>query len=136
MQGLVILAATVNEQGVPTDIKVLRGIPILNEAAIDAVKGWRYAVTLVDGAPRRVRVVEHVDFYLSDRERVRAHSALAQDRRMPAPLRVYAISQLVQAPRKHLKQATEALVAAAKDPDQAVANAAKSALEQLGTGNR
>lgn len=136
MQGLIILGVTANEDGRPTDIRVLRGIPILNEAAIDAIKTWRYAPTTVNGVARRVKFVEHVDFYLSDRERVRAYTRLAQDRQVLSPLRLFAISQLLHIPREHHKQATEALAAAAKDPDPSVATAAKTALEQLATGGR
>ena len=136
MQGLIILGVTANEDGRPTDIKVLRGIPILNEAAIDAIKTWRYAPTTVDGIPRRVRFVEHVGFFLSDRERVRAYTRLAQDGQVPSPLRLFAISQLLDVPRKHHEEVTEALVAAAKDPDPSVATAAKTALDQLATGGR
>jgi TonB family protein len=127
---------TVNEDGRPTDIRVLRGIPILDEAAIDAVKTWRYAPTAVDGVPRRVKFIEHVDFNLSDRERVRAYASVAQDRQLPSPLRLFAISQLLHVPRKLHKEATEALAASAKDPDPSVASAAKTALEQLATGGR
>jgi TonB family protein len=42
IQGLVILGVTVDECGRPVDLRVLRGIPILNETALTAVKGWRY----------------------------------------------------------------------------------------------
>src|SRR6266540_1089690 len=63
MQGLVVLAVTVDEEGRPAELKVLRGIPILDEAAIHAVKKWRYAPTALDGVRRRVKFIEHVLFY-------------------------------------------------------------------------
>src|SRR5882672_8292697 len=54
VQGLVILAVTVDEEGRPAEVKVLRGIPILDDAAIDAIKASRYAPTAVHGVRRRV----------------------------------------------------------------------------------
>ncbi len=131
IQGLVILGVTVDESARPVDIRILRGIPILNEAAVEALKTWRYEPATVDGISRRVKFVEHVGFFASDRDKLRAYSSLTQDRRSPTPLRLFAISQLVHIPRKLQKDAAEALEAASKDPDSSVAAAAKAALERL-----
>lgn len=49
--GLVILEASVNERGDVTDVKVLRSIKLLDQAAIDAVKQWRYKPVLLNGIP-------------------------------------------------------------------------------------
>jgi protein TonB len=49
--GLVILEAGVNERGEVTDVKVLRSLKLLDQAAIDAVKQWRYAPVLLNGIP-------------------------------------------------------------------------------------
>jgi protein TonB len=49
--GTVILEATVNEAGQVTDVKILRSIPLLDEPSIAAVKQWRYAPLLLNGAP-------------------------------------------------------------------------------------
>ena len=49
--GLVILEATVNEAGSVTNVTVLRSIPLLDNAAINAVKQWRYQPLLLNGAP-------------------------------------------------------------------------------------
>jgi TonB family protein len=62
VQGLVILDCTVNAEGVVTDVKVLRPIPELNDAAIDAVKQWRYAPAKVDGVAVPIRMAVSVDF--------------------------------------------------------------------------
>jgi protein TonB len=50
--GIVILEATVNERGEVVDVKVLRSIMLLDKAAIDAVKQWRYSPVLLNGTPR------------------------------------------------------------------------------------
>jgi TonB family protein len=51
VQGKVVLRITVNEQGFVTDAQVVSGHPLLNEAAIDAVRQWQYSPTLLNGAP-------------------------------------------------------------------------------------
>ena len=49
--GMVILEATVSETGRVTNVTVLRSIPVLDNAAISAVKQWRYQPLLLNGAP-------------------------------------------------------------------------------------
>ena len=49
--GMVILEATVNEAGNVTNVTVLRSLPLLDNAAIGAVKQWRYQPLLLNGAP-------------------------------------------------------------------------------------
>jgi len=49
--GVVILEATVNERGEVTNVVVLRSRPMLDRAAIEAVKQWRYAPLLLNGRP-------------------------------------------------------------------------------------
>src|SRR3972149_3099870 len=51
VQGVVILECTISPQGKVTDVKVLRGIPLLDQAAVDAVKQWVYTPTLLNGVP-------------------------------------------------------------------------------------
>lgn len=48
--GLVVLEATVNEKGEVIDVAVLRSLPLLDRAAIDAIKQWRYQPLLMNGA--------------------------------------------------------------------------------------
>jgi TonB family protein len=47
----IILVITVDEEGNVTDLKVQKGHPLLNPAAIDAVKQWKYSPTLLNGEP-------------------------------------------------------------------------------------
>ena len=133
VQGVVVLEVTVDEEGRPAEVKVLRGLSLLDGAAIDAIKASRYAPTTVDGVRRRVQFTEYVPFYISDRERLRAAATLAQDRRRAASMRTWAISDLLQIPAKYRQQVSAALSGAANDPDPTVADAAKQALERLAT---
>jgi protein TonB len=49
--GMVIVEAVIGEDGRVRDISVLRSIPMLDEAAVAAVKQWVYAPTLLNGIP-------------------------------------------------------------------------------------
>jgi periplasmic protein TonB len=42
VQGVVVLQVTVNPQGSVENLKVVTGHPLLIQAAIDAVKNWKY----------------------------------------------------------------------------------------------
>jgi periplasmic protein TonB len=65
VQGVVILECTISPQGKVTDVKVLRGIPLLDAAAIDAVKQWVYTPTLLNGVPVPVIMTVTVNFRLN-----------------------------------------------------------------------
>ena len=65
VQGVVILECTISPQGKVTDVKVLRGIPLLDSAAADAVKQWVYTPTLLNGVPVPVIMTVTVNFKLS-----------------------------------------------------------------------
>jgi TonB family protein len=58
----VVLEATIDEEGVVTDIKIVEGHPLFNEAALNAVKQWKYLPTLVGGEPVRVLATITVAF--------------------------------------------------------------------------
>ncbi len=51
VQGDVILTCTLAPDGRVVDLQVDSGPPLLREAALDAVRQWRYRPTLVDGRP-------------------------------------------------------------------------------------
>jgi protein TonB len=65
VQGVVILECTISPQGKVTQVNVLRGIPLLDQAAIDAVKQWVYTPTLLNGVPVPVIMTVTVNFKLS-----------------------------------------------------------------------
>jgi protein TonB len=64
IQGVVILEAVLDEQGAVRDVRVLRSIPLLDHAAADAVRQWRYLPTLLNGQPVPVVLTVTVTFTL------------------------------------------------------------------------
>jgi len=64
IQGIVILEATITPQGRVEGVKVLRGVPALDEAAVEAVKQWTYTPTLLGGVPVGVVMTVTVNFVL------------------------------------------------------------------------
>ena len=64
VQGVVIVEVRIDEQGMVGDVRTLRSIPLLDEAAIDAVKQWQYTPTLLNGVAVPVRMTVTVNFSL------------------------------------------------------------------------
>jgi protein TonB len=64
LQGVVILECVVDTRGRVQEARVLRGVPLLDQAALDAVRQWVYSVTLVDGRPVPVIMTVTVSFRL------------------------------------------------------------------------
>lgn len=62
VHGSIILECTVSPQGRVKDAKILRGIPLLDAAALEAVKQWVYTPTLWDGVPVPVIMTVTVRF--------------------------------------------------------------------------
>ena len=54
VQGTVILEATTDMYGRVVGVKVLRSVPLLDEAAVGAVRQWLYEPMVVSGRPRGV----------------------------------------------------------------------------------
>jgi protein TonB len=52
--GPVMLEAEIDEEGNVTDLKVISGHPLLVEAAVEAVKQWKYSPTILNGEPQRI----------------------------------------------------------------------------------
>jgi protein TonB len=65
VQGVVILEATIGTDGKVKDVRVLRSIPLLDQAAIDAVRQWEYTPTLLNNVPVPVIMTVTVQFTLS-----------------------------------------------------------------------
>ncbi|MEQ1911473.1 MAG: energy transducer TonB, partial [Vicinamibacterales bacterium] len=49
--GMVILEATVSTDGTVESVRVLRSVKFLDQAAVDAVKQWRYSPLVLNGVP-------------------------------------------------------------------------------------
>lgn len=65
VEGVVILECLLDTRGHVQEARVLRGVPLLDEAALDAVRQWVYSATLVDGVPVSVIMTVTVSFRLS-----------------------------------------------------------------------
>ena len=64
ISGVIILEVTIAADGRVADAKVLRSIPLLDQAALDAVRQWEYTPTLVNGVPVPVIMTVSVSFVL------------------------------------------------------------------------
>lgn len=59
---MVILEAVIDIQGNVRSARVLRSIPLLDQAAVDAVKQWRFTPTLLEGVAVPVLMTVTVNF--------------------------------------------------------------------------
>ena len=64
IQGVVIIEAVIDQAGKVGSAKVLRSIPALDQAAVDAVRQWEFTPTLLNGAPVPVVMTVTVNFTL------------------------------------------------------------------------
>jgi protein TonB len=64
VEGVVILEATISETGAVENVRVLKAHPLLDRAAVDAVRQWRYTPTRLNGMPVPVVMAVTVRFTL------------------------------------------------------------------------
>ena len=64
VQGVVIIEATLDERGNVVRTQVLRSIPLLDAAAIDAVRQWKFTPTLLNGIAVPIVMTVTVNFTL------------------------------------------------------------------------
>jgi periplasmic protein TonB len=65
IEGTVVLLAVIGKDGTVQDVRVESGLPILAQAAIDAVKQWRYRPYLLNGEPVEIDSRITINFTLS-----------------------------------------------------------------------
>ena len=65
IQGIVIIEATIGADGHVVNARILRSMPLLDEAALEAVRSWEYTPTLLNGVPVPVIMTVTVQFTLS-----------------------------------------------------------------------
>ncbi len=66
VQGVVILEAVIGRDGLVRDVRVLRGLnPLLDRAASEAVRTWRYSAALVDDRPVAVYLTVTINFRIA-----------------------------------------------------------------------
>ncbi len=65
IEGTVVLMAVIGQDGTVKDVRIESGLPILTQAAIDAVKQWRYKPYMIDGEAVEVDSRITINFTLS-----------------------------------------------------------------------
>jgi len=65
IQGAVQVEVVINEEGRVAQARVTRSVPLLDDAALNAVREWRFKPTVVNGQPAPVRTTLMVNFTLS-----------------------------------------------------------------------
>jgi protein TonB len=65
IEGAVVLMAVIGKDGSVEDVRIESGLPILAQAAMDAVKQWRYRPYLLNGEPVEVDSRITINFTLS-----------------------------------------------------------------------
>jgi len=65
IQGVVVLAVKIDNEGNVYDVELISGHPLLAEAAIDAVRQWKYKPYLLNGEPVEVETQVQVNFTLT-----------------------------------------------------------------------
>lgn len=66
IEGIVILEVSTDIYGRVQDINVLKSVPELDQAAIDAVKQWIYEPVIIDGKQRGAVFTVTVNFQLKN----------------------------------------------------------------------
>ena len=62
VQGDVVIEATIDDQGKVADARVVKSVPLLDQAALDAVRQWEYQPSLLNGVPTAVVMTVTVKF--------------------------------------------------------------------------
>ena len=138
VQAAVVVEVTIGPDGHPLRVKPVRNVPLFQEAVEQAIRGWRYEPTVVDGSPRSV--VVHEPFYFTLREDKMAEriAAWAKGQRPDWPgaleVKLWTVASLTRLASTQRKAAVTALQELAADPDERVAVGAKTALAALPAG--
>jgi protein TonB len=64
IQGTVQLEAVIAKDGTIQQLRVVKGHPLLVQSALNAVRQWRYAATVLNGQPVEVATTIDVIFTL------------------------------------------------------------------------
>ena len=64
IEGLVVLEIVIGKTGAVIETQLLRSIPELDQAAIDAVTQWQYEPTLLNGEPVEIEMAVTINFTL------------------------------------------------------------------------
>jgi protein TonB len=64
--GVVILDVAIATDGSVSNARVVRSIPIFDQAALDAVRQWKFEPTLLNGMPVEVEMAVTINFTTSE----------------------------------------------------------------------
>jgi len=64
IEGVVVLECVIDPRGRVVEVNLVKGLPLLDEAAVEAVRQWVYTPTLVNGVPTSVIMTVKVRFRL------------------------------------------------------------------------
>ena len=78
VEGVVIVEARADEKGNVEDARILRSIPLLDQAAVEAVKQWKYEPAIINGKPQKVIVTVTVRFMLKSGDKEKDLERFAQ----------------------------------------------------------
>jgi len=68
VQGQVRIDAVLDEQGNVVEMKIVSGHPLLYQAALDALKQWKYEPTYLNDQPIAVRLIVTITFQLGQQQ--------------------------------------------------------------------
>jgi TonB family protein len=64
VEGNVVIEATIDDEGKVAEARVVKSVPLLDQAALDAVRQWEYQPSLLNGVPTAVVATVTVRFTL------------------------------------------------------------------------
>jgi periplasmic protein TonB len=64
LEGVVVVECVIDERGRVQNATVVKGVPVLDDAALDAVRQWAYAPSMLNGVPVEVVMTVTVTFQL------------------------------------------------------------------------
>lgn len=96
VEGQVIVEATIGTDGTVRDVRVLRGNALFNDAAIEAVRKWKFETTFVNGAAVDVLMTTVVNFSLNAPAQGDVNALLDQAKTARAAGRDAEVEQLLQ----------------------------------------
>jgi TonB family protein len=80
VQGIVVIEVRIEPDGTVGTASVVRSIPLLDQAALDAVRQWQFTPTLLNGQPVAVVMTVTINFTLGEPEKTPSPAPRAQVR--------------------------------------------------------
>ena len=100
LQGVVVLQAVIGKDGLLHSITVVSGPPLLQQAAIDAVKQWKYQPYLLGGEPVEIKTQVNLQFALDGVAPSQQNQAAAQTTAEPAESHPNSSSASMDSPKR------------------------------------